>query len=55
MSQIKQEREEGEGRKRIKIWLERWKRSCGGLNMPDPGSGTTRRCGLVEIGVTLLD
>jgi hypothetical protein len=28
---------------------------CGGLNMLGPGSGTIRRCGLVEVGVALLE
>ena len=28
---------------------------CGRLNMLDPGNGTIRRCGLVEVGVTLLE
>jgi hypothetical protein len=28
---------------------------CGGLNMLGPGSGTIRRCGLVRIGVALLE
>ena len=27
---------------------------CGSLNMLGPGSGITRRCGLVRIGVVLL-
>ena len=28
---------------------------CDGLNMLGPGSGTTRRSGLVEVGVALLE
>jgi hypothetical protein len=28
---------------------------CGGLNMLIPGSGTIRRCGLVGVGVALLE
>jgi hypothetical protein len=28
---------------------------CGGLYMLGPGSGTIRRCGLVEVGVALLE
>ena len=28
---------------------------CGGLNMLGPGSGTIWRCGLVEVGVALLE
>ena len=28
---------------------------CGGLNMLGPGSGTIKRCGLVGVGVTLLE
>jgi hypothetical protein len=27
---------------------------CGGLNRLGPGSGTTRRCGLVGVGVSLM-
>jgi hypothetical protein len=29
--------------------------SCGGLNVLGPGSGTVRRCGLVGVGVALLE
>jgi hypothetical protein len=28
---------------------------CGGLYVLGPGSGTTRRCGLVGVGVALLE
>ena len=28
---------------------------CGGLNVLGPGSGTIRRCGLVGVGVALLE
>ena len=28
---------------------------CGGLTMLGPGSGTIRRCGFGEVGVTLLE
>lgn len=28
---------------------------CDGLNMPGPGSGTVRRCGLVGVARTLLE
>ena len=28
---------------------------CGDLNMLDPGSGTIERCGLVGVGVVLLE
>ena len=28
---------------------------CGGLNMLGPGSGTIRKCGLVGVGVALLE
>jgi hypothetical protein len=28
---------------------------CVGLNMLGPGSGTIRRCGLVRVGVALLE
>ena len=30
-------------------------RTCDGLNMLGPGSGTIRRCGLVGVGVALLE
>ena len=33
----------------------RRKAICGGLNMLGPGSGTIRRCGLVGVGVALLE
>ena len=29
--------------------------TCDGLSMLSPGSGTIRRCGLVGVGVTLLE
>ena len=29
--------------------------NCGGLNMLGPGRGTIRRCGLVGVGVALLE
>jgi hypothetical protein len=29
--------------------------ACGGLNMLGPGSGTVRRCGLIGVGVALLE
>ena len=29
--------------------------SCGGLNMLGPGSGIIRKCGLVGVGVALLE
>jgi len=28
---------------------------CGGLKMLGPGTGTVRRCGLVGVGVALLE
>jgi hypothetical protein len=28
---------------------------CGGLNKIGPGSGTIKRCGLIGVGVTLLE
>jgi hypothetical protein len=31
------------------------KEHCGGLNMIGPGSVTLRRCGLVGVGVALLE
>ena len=31
------------------------RRRCGGLNMLGPGSGTMWRCGLVGVGVALLE
>jgi hypothetical protein len=42
------------------ILLQQWKKNhifcgSGGLNMLGAGSGTIRRCGLVAIGVALLE
>jgi hypothetical protein len=28
---------------------------CSGLNMLGPGSGTMRRCGLIGVGIVLLE
>jgi hypothetical protein len=32
-----------------------WLGFCGGLNMLDPKSDTIRRCGLVGVGVALME